>query len=184
MSIQLRERIAFLAFLLLALGLVSINTIYATPVAKSNLAEPTNTAVYSYLPILIKPVDTPTTIPASTPSPMDIKIEYILYNPDGNDVDGEYVRLRNNGSANQNMVGWTLRDAANTVFTFPDFVMAPDNTVLIWTKDGTNNQNNLYWGKTWSIWNNTGDTATLRDQSGQTVDTCTYAGGDSGEACP
>jgi hypothetical protein len=28
----------------------------------------------------------------------------------------------------------------------------------------------------WLRWNNDGDTATLRDSSGKTVDTCTYSG--------
>ena len=32
----------------------------------------------------------------------------------------------------------------------------------------------LYWGSGAYIWNNTGDTATLRTASGSTRDTCTY----------
>lgn len=38
--------------------------------------------------------------------------------------------------------------------------------------DNAKNAKNVYWGSGNYIWNNTGDTATLRNASGKTVDTC------------
>lgn len=72
------------------------------------------------------------------------------------------------------MMNWTLRDIANHVFTFPTFSLAPNATVRVWTKSGTNTSTDLYWGSGAAIWNNTGDTAYLRDSVGTPVDTYTY----------
>jgi hypothetical protein len=49
--------------------------------------------------------------------------------------------------------------------------------------NGINNATNLYWGSGQAIWNNTGDTATLRNSGGQIVDTCSYAGGGQNASC-
>ena len=39
---------------------------------------------------------------------------------------------------------------------------------------GSDTAKNLYWGSTWYIWNNGGDTATLENANGVKVDSCTY----------
>jgi hypothetical protein len=43
----------------------------------------------------------------------------------------------------------------------------------------------VYWGSGNYIWNNTGDTATLRNASGKTLDTCswTYKSGRAWVGC-
>ena len=45
---------------------------------------------------------------------------------------------------------------------------------------GANTQTDRYWGKSWYVWNNTGDTATLRDTTGHLLDQCTYTGKSQG----
>lgn len=152
-----------------------------------------------FLPVALKPENTPTTppsptltpIPTSTPTPTatplppaDIRIMFIEYNPPGPDEDGEFVRIVNLGGTTQTMTNWTLRDIANHVFTFPGFSLPAGGAVQVWTGIGTNNSSNLYWESGAAIWNNTGDTATLRNNSGQVISVCSYPGGEQNYNCP
>jgi len=110
----------------------------------------------------------------SAPSPADVQITYIEYDPPGDDVQGEYVQIENLGGAAQEMTGWTLRDEANRVFTFPAFTLPTGGTVRVWTGGGTNTATDLYWGSGTAIWNNDGDTAYLRDTGGTLISNYTY----------
>jgi endonuclease G len=110
--------------------------------------------------------------PAPEPQP-DVKIVEVV-NPPGVPLD-EYVLIRNEGAAAAAMEGWTLSDAAETEFTFPSFSLAPGAQVRVWVKAGTNDGENLYWGRGSPVWNNTGgDTATLRDAAGRLVSEYSY----------
>jgi phosphatidylserine/phosphatidylglycerophosphate/cardiolipin synthase-like enzyme len=122
----------------------------------------------------ITPSPTNTPVPTATPEPADIQITHIEFNPDGDDVQGEYVRIENQGGEGQTMTNWTLRDEANHVFSFPSFLLGAGTTVRVWTKSGSNTTTDLYWGSGAAIWNNTGDTAYLRDHNGNPIDTYTY----------
>ncbi len=117
------------------------------------------------------PTVTPTPSPAPTPN---VRITHIEYNPPGSDVEGEYVLIRNFTGSVVNMTGWTLRDQAGHVFTFPPFPLNPDASVRIWTKSGTNTAQDLYWGRSTAVWNNDGDIAYLRDSSGVLIHTYSY----------
>jgi hypothetical protein len=111
-----------------------------------------------------------------------VQIYKIYYNSPGPDdgsnssLNHEWVRLYNTSSSNISLTGWTLRDAAGHVFTFPSFTLDGHKLVKIRTGHGTNTRDNLYWGRNWYIWNNTGDTATLEDSHGGRVDRCSYTG--------
>ncbi len=111
---------------------------------------------------------------SSTPPTQDVRITYIEYDPPGDEVQGEYVSLQNFGASPAAMTGWTLRDEGNHVFTFPSFTLAPGGTVQVWTRAGTNDAGNLYWGSGSAIWNNSGDCAYLRDAQGQGVSQYCY----------
>ena len=160
-----------------------------------------------FLPYVIRPLPTPTftATPTLTPSPTatatatnipptptpthtsappaNVQITRIEYDPPGPDEDGEYVTLSNLGGTTAAMTNWTLRDEANHIFTFPAFTLAAGANVKVWTGSGANNSGNLYWGSGAAIWNNTGDTATLRNSNAQVVDVCTYSGGGTGTNC-
>ena len=174
---------AAITFLLLVNALLTAGIDRSLPLANGDV---TITATV-FLPAVLRnwpptPTYTPTPWPTSTPLPTatspppppDVRITYIEYTPPGDDVQGEYVRIQNYSSTAANMTSWTLRDIANHVFTFPSFTLSGGGTVRVWTKSGTNTATDLYWGSGAAIWNNTGDTAYLRDAGGTLVDTYTY----------
>lgn len=114
-------------------------------------------------------------IQSSTVSPPpDVRITHIEYDPVGDDVQGEYVRIENSGGRSADMTNWTLRDDANHVFTFPTFTLDAGSSVRVWTRGGTNSATDLYWGSGSAIWNNTGDCAYLRDPTGTSIDVYCY----------
>ncbi|MGD1993081.1 MAG: lamin tail domain-containing protein, partial [Anaerolineae bacterium] len=104
---------------------------------------------------------------------VDVRIEEIVYDPPGPDVDGEYVLIQNYGDAVE-MTGWTLRDEVNHTYTFPVFTLADGTSVRVWTGPGVDTDTDLYWGRASAIWNNDGDTAYLNDHQGALVDTYDY----------
>jgi endonuclease G len=123
----------------------------------------------------VSPTASPTASPTPTGTPtIGITIVEVLADPPGSDADGEYVRIRNDGTSPVTMTGWTLRDEADTVFTFPAFTLAPAAEVRVWVRAGVNDAANLYWGRGSAVWNNTGDTAILRDAAGVEVARLSY----------
>jgi hypothetical protein len=103
-----------------------------------------------------------------------LRIARIVANPPGPDIYSERVLVQNDTSAAIDLTGWTLRDLADHVFTFPAFTLESGFAVAVWTGVGTNNQDNLYWGRHAAVWNNTGDTASLRDPGGTEVAAFAY----------
>ena len=89
-------------------------------------------------------------------------------------LNAEWVLIKNFTSRRKTLTGWTLRDAQLHVFHFPTFRLAAGASVKVHTGRGTNTASNLYWQARWYIWNNTGDTATLKNASGTVIDTCHF----------
>ena len=107
-------------------------------------------------------------------SSYNLTIDYIEYNPDGDDAQGEYVVLTNHENYNVSMVGWFLQDeAAQTAYEF-DFIISNNTSIRIYTGDGTDNSTTLFWGWHQGIWNNSGDFAILQDVNGNMVDNYRY----------
>jgi competence protein ComEC len=125
---------------------------------------------------------TPSPTPTETPIPPTptvaegaVAIVYIDNDPAvGNDGDGEYVAIQNQGVEAVDMTGWTLVDIAGHTFTFPAFVLAPGAAVNVHICNGTNSATDLYEGRCSAIWNNDGDTATLLDGAGRVISTYSY----------
>jgi hypothetical protein len=111
-----------------------------------------------------------------------MKIYEIWYNSPGPDYGGnaslnhEWVMLHNTSGTSINLTHWTLRDKAGHVFVFGSYTIKPHGYVTIHTGHGTPTQTDRYWNHSWYIWNNTGDTAILRDNFGHRLDKCTYPG--------
>ncbi len=129
------------------------------------------------------PTPSPTSTPSRTPSPTpteapgttgDINIVDIFYDGEGSTEPDEYVEIRNDDSKGIQLSGWTLRDEANHVFTFPSYLMQPNEVCRVYTNENHPEWCGFSYGSGAAIWNNTGDCAYLRDGTGTTVDTYCY----------
>ena len=116
--------------------------------------------------------------PTTQPPPVvtgDIRITNIFY--DGvvsSSEPDEYVEIRNYDSVPIQLQNWTLRDVANHIFTFPNHVMQPDDVCRIYTNENHPESCGFNYGSGSAIWNNSGDTATLRNSNGDFVDDFSY----------
>lgn len=118
--------------------------------------------------------------PAQAASSGGMRITSIYFDPPGPDTGSnaslvrEWVHLHNITSSRVYLKNWTLRDPAGHVYVFPDISVAANGNIWVHTGSGTRDTWNLYWGQGWYVWNNTGDTATVRNAGGTFIDHCTY----------
>mgnify|MGYP000022815140 FL=1 len=109
-----------------------------------------------------------------TESQYNITIDYIEYDPEGSEVDGEYLIITNHDNYNISMEGWYLQDeAARTAYEF-NYTLEINTSIWIYTGSGEDNQTTLFWGWYQGIWNNSGDMAILQDEDGLMVDYYRY----------
>jgi hypothetical protein len=103
-----------------------------------------------------------------------VRIESVQFNAPGDDrknLNGEWVRISNNGEGPVLIAGWTLSDLSGSdPYTFPAFLLLPHGSVTVYTGSGAMNDTALFMGRTEPVWGNSGDTAFLRDGSGNLVD--------------
>ena len=118
-----------------------------------------------------------------------IQFRKIQYDPSGSDTRAnsqlirEYVTIKNTGTTTRTLTGWTVRDRANHVYTFPSFKLGAGKSVKLHTGKGTDTSTDLYWDRGWYVSNNTGDKAILRSSSGTLKDTCTWGDGSGIKYC-
>lgn len=88
-------------------------------------------------------------------------------------VNQEYVKIANKGTTAISMKGWKITDKkAIHKYKFPStFVLKSKTTVTIYTGKGKNTASKLYWGMSWYVWNNEGDTAYLYNAQNKLVST-------------
>lgn len=102
-----------------------------------------------------------------------IGILFFHWNAEGNDnenLNDEYVTLKNSCSGDVDMTSWTVKDEATHIYTFSQFTLKAQSEVILYTGQGTDTSDKLYWGKTiQAVWNNGGDTLYLRDRNGSLV---------------
>ena len=114
-------------------------------------------------------VAAPTMTSAATPP---VKIYKVQYDSPGSDsgsntsLDAEWVVIKNMTSTNRSLTGWTLRDRTGYTYKFPTFTLKAGATVTVRTGKGTATSTQRYYNRTWYVWNNTGDTAYLKDSKG------------------
>jgi hypothetical protein len=116
-----------------------------------------------------------------------VKIKRINYNPYGADgtrnLNREWVQIHNGGTRGVVIWRWRIRDAAGHVFIFPNIRLTPGQDVRVHTGGGFDafgDPIHLYWGSSSHLWNNDGDTATLRRANGTLASRCRYTGGPPG----
>jgi competence protein ComEC len=128
-----------------------------------------------FLPLIVRqvpPAAAPTPEPATTG---DINIIDIFYDGvQGHQEPDEYVEIRNDDVQAIQLSGWTLRDEANHVFTFPSHVMQPGQVCRIYTNEDHPGWCGFSYGSGSAIWNNSGDCAYLNDSQAQEVDQFCY----------
>lgn len=91
----------------------------------------------------------------------------------GNDhtnPNGEYAVIRNLMPDDRPIGGWLLCDGANHCFRFPaGAVLAAGGQLVVHTGSGRADGTRYYMGRRRAVWNNSGDTATLYDDTGAVV---------------
>ena len=160
--------------ILIAIGSISVitvlaNTIYFPVIVKSPTITPT--ATFTATATL---TNTPSATPTRTPTPTPgVFISEIVYDPA--DPLDEYIEIENTGNNSVDMDGWWIKvDSSGARYDFSDFTLGGDKSVKVWTKVGTDTATNLYWGRTEDVWDDDSDTAYLRDDEGDVVDTFEY----------
>jgi len=94
---------------------------------------------------------------------------FVAPSPERENLNGEWVEISNQGESDENLAGWKLEDRQNHTYTFPDFILKAGAAARIHTGIGRDTSEDLYWNRNTAIWNNDGDTATLKDASGDIV---------------
>ena len=141
-----------------------------------------------------------------------IKIKKIVFNPEGADsgtnrhLNKEWIVIKNTGDRVRSLVGWKVHDRGrdhtyrfgdesqgDDVFT--DIRLQPGGYIRLHTGRGQDSATvsshgdtpayyDFYWDLDNYVWNNEGDSATLRNRTGNIVDRCAYgASADSPKAC-
>ncbi|MBB2948951.1 hypothetical protein FB565_008737 [Actinoplanes lutulentus] len=113
----------------------------------------------------------------TTPVP---RLDVAQYDSPGKDtrtnesVNAEWVALVNESAKPVAIKGWSIREQGGRVYTFGAVTIAAKAKLRLHTGRGTDTATDRYWNSGNYLWNNTGDTATLRDPTGSAVDTCTW----------
>ncbi|MFE3584137.1 lamin tail domain-containing protein [Streptomyces vinaceus] len=89
-------------------------------------------------------------------------------------LNNEWVEITNTTRDAINLRGWTLRDADGNRYRFDNTRINGRATIRIHTGTGHNTRTDLFQNSREYIWGNNGDTATLRDDRGRTIDTETW----------
>ena len=86
---------------------------------------------------------------------------------DRQNLNDEYVVFENRGATALDLSGWTVADEANHAYRIPDgTTLDPDDRLTLRTGRGTDSATTLYWGQGSPVWNNDGDTVTVRAANG------------------
>lgn len=123
----------------------------------------------------------PGAVPADAAS-SPLQFRTLVADPSGPDKPGdnkqinrETIVVKNVSKKTVNLVGYTIKDKQNHTYVFPKgSTLKPGKSVTVHTGKGTNSSTHVYWKQGNYVWNNTGDTATLRNAKGTKLDTCVY----------
>ncbi len=104
-----------------------------------------------------------------------VEINFDATGNDNENLDDEYLIFENTGSESLDISGWTISDSAGHTYTVPDGVpLAAGARIRLVTGPGTNTESTLYWGEEQALWNNGGDTITVRTENGELALTESY----------
>ncbi|WP_266080585.1 lamin tail domain-containing protein [Haladaptatus caseinilyticus] len=96
---------------------------------------------------------------------------------DHDNLNDEYIVLKNSGNDALDVSGWSVADDAGHSYLVPSRVsLEPGETVTLYTGNGSDSTSELYWGSDSAVWNNGGDTIIVRDADGDEMIRQTYSG--------
>ncbi|SDW04133.1 micrococcal nuclease [Haloarcula vallismortis] len=107
-----------------------------------------------------------------TESASGVEIANIHADAAGNDnenLNDEYVTLTNTGDRPVALSDWTVSDDAGHQYTFTNLTLDPKGSVTLYTGSGTDTGAERYWDRNGAVWNNDGDTVSVRNASGETI---------------
>ena len=108
----------------------------------------------------------------------NVQITHIFYDGLVYRVESdEYVEITNLGSEPQDLAGWVLKDISEGYpsFTFPSYVLAPEQSIRVYTNEIHPEYGGFSFGYGKAIWNNSDpDTAVLYNAQGQEVSRKSY----------
>ncbi len=85
-------------------------------------------------------------------------------------LNDEYVVFENPESSAIDLTGYAVEDEVGKHYDFPSgFSLGGGETVTLHTGSGTDTQTDLYWGYGSPVWNNSGDTVYVFDDTGTEV---------------
>jgi len=109
---------------------------------------------------------------SATATDTDLALAEIHGDAAGNDnenLNDEYLVFENRGETDRNLTGWTVTDGAGHGYTVGAVTLAPDEQVTLHTGTGTDTDSDIYWDRSGAVWNNGGDTVTVRNADGAVV---------------
>ncbi|WP_233274819.1 lamin tail domain-containing protein [Haladaptatus cibarius] len=109
-----------------------------------------------------------------------LTIAQIHADAEGNDhenLNDEYIVLRNSGNDALDISGWTVSDEADHTYRVPSGTSLESGArVTLYTGSGSDSESELYWGSDGAVWNNGDDTITVRNASDDVVLRKEYSG--------
>ena len=184
-----RNPIVIVTLLVLVLLTLPAGSLYVSALAANSApgAEPLvlGTEEYSpnsgtqaetlYLPLVIyelPPSITPT--PTSTSFPNEVVINYI----ESGKLAEEFVRVKNRTTKTVEITGWTIKaKESGRTYTFPFYYLDPNDAVTVWTKQGTDEEPNLYWDLSVEVWDDDDDCGRLGDERDELLQWYCYSSG-------
>jgi micrococcal nuclease len=105
---------------------------------------------------------------------IDIKLNPDADGKDTENINGEFVTIRNNGKKDLNIGGWTIKDSSTSIYEFYGYILRQQSSLTLYSGKGKDGNGRLYWGSDVPVWNNEHDSFYLRDKDGLLVKYLAY----------
>jgi len=105
---------------------------------------------------------------------ISVKLNWDAPGNDNENLNGEYVIIKNESPGNINIGGWTIKDSATKIYEFKYYILGSNKEIFLFSGYGTDTENSFYWNNSTPVWNNDHDTLYLRDNSGLLVEIFNY----------
>lgn len=97
------------------------------------------------------------------------KVHYDAAGDDRENLNDEYLTIRNGGAATADLTSWQVRDSDGFVYLFPAVSLSSGETLALHSGNGTPSAGDIFMGSPFPVLNNDGDTVTLSDREGNVV---------------